>query len=60
MDPNNLFHCLSSCINIILGHNLSFFYFYISHWMEADSHSVLDDTLKNCLNSTHSLNVICQ
>lgn len=28
-------------------------------WMEADSHSVLDDTLKNCLNSTHSLNIIC-
>lgn len=36
------------------------FFLYISHWMEADSHSVLDDTLKNCLNSTHSLNIICQ
>lgn len=56
MDSGNLFHILSSCINIILGLTL---FLYISHWMEADSHSVVDDTLKNCLNSTHSLNIIC-
>lgn len=55
MDSENLFHYLSSCINIILGPNL----FLFRIWMEADSHSVLDDTLKNCLNSTHSLNIIC-
>lgn len=37
----------------------SLFLFLFLHWMEADSHSVLDDTLKNCLNTTHSLNTIC-
>lgn len=56
MDSGNLFHILSSCINTIPGLTL---FLYISHWMEAGSHSVVDDTLKNCLNSTHSLNIIC-
>lgn len=56
MDWNQLFHYITSCNNITPGASLSFF--VILHWMEADSHSVLDDTLKNCLNNTHSLNTI--
>lgn len=46
-----------TCHLVSTSHWVSFI--FISHRLKADSHSVLDDTLKNCLNNTHSLNMIC-
>lgn len=54
MDSDNLLHFLHHLVTTSYWVSL-FFGLLLSHWMEADSHSVLDDTLKNCLNSTHSL-----